>query len=138
MTTVERAQIQIARAMLRLPDVGRYGFRDVGTPDRFFAMLRAAMLKPEGIAEFLRARTWLRNFSMEEAINPGITTAELVRQARIETKWNYSDGMMIAAAWSLGFDVARASDSAHLNIGKRIERRFIPMNHPAITWTKCA
>ncbi|HEV7264741.1 MAG TPA: hypothetical protein VGN83_07475 [Falsiroseomonas sp.] len=94
-----------------------------------FAASRAEMLEPAALGEFERACEFLSRLSRTQAPTKVLSTYNLKHSAErwhrhrgIEGRWDreyVSNGMLLAAAYHLGFHVRRASPTAftgHLNV----------------------
>lgn len=102
----------------------RYGRRNQHLAEKYDES-RADLLSERGIQEFLRARSYLENFSIRKTINTSRTSYGLKHGAENYHNRNYvSNGALIAAAIDLGFKIKPLDEyslNCYLSIGRGID-----------------
>ncbi|MBL8236470.1 MAG: hypothetical protein JNM66_03570 [Bryobacterales bacterium] len=83
---------------------------------------RAHLLTDFGVEQFELARTWLRKYHRRQSINRRCSSYTWKHQAENEEGAYISNGALIAAALSLGFNVQHilGTPNAYVGIGKRL------------------
>jgi len=119
--TEKRAIASIKRVMDKHPRLTREGFLDF--IHHRYETSRAALLDPDSVAEFLRARDFLSDCNIRKTINRawGTSASSFARAAEKDCGVYISTGAVIAAAVSLGAKVQRIEYMANawLSIGRR-------------------